>query len=433
MSESQGNQQQQNNWEASAARQPQQQQQQGGENNMWYNMGGMSADQHQQLMQQQQLAAQIDAAASSSSSNPAQQLFSYKMSNSFQNAPTTVSSSVRGFEYRPAEGMPNAMQHPQWWYPPSSMDNMHNTLQSLQNSMQQSLQQQQQPPAHSPPPSSEESQRQQHQQDVDRQRHHQEALQQHHQAIAEAQVRHHQLQQQAQHLQQQLQNNHHQQQQHNQHNNQSVLQQHQQVTTNRPSPKGRSGKHKEGGKPRGPMTGYAFFVQTCREEHKKQHPEENVVFLEFSKKCAERWKTMVDNEKKRFQEMAEGDKKRYDAEMQNYIPPKGEKVKGKKRKQIKDPNAPKRSLSAFFWFSNEERGSVKAQNPEYGVGDIAKELGRRWADADPELKSKYEQLAAKDKARYDIEMTAYKQKNNPALQKAPVPEILEDVEDDEVD
>ena len=43
-------------------------------------------------------------------------------------------------------------------------------------------------------------------------------------------------------------------------------------------------------KPRGRMTAYAFFVQICREEHKKKHPEENVVFAEFSKKCAERWK-----------------------------------------------------------------------------------------------------------------------------------------------
>lgn len=54
--------------------------------------------------------------------------------------------------------------------------------------------------------------------------------------------------------------------------------------------------------------------------------------------------TMLDKEKKRFHEMAEKDKKRYDAEMQNYTPPKGEKARGKKRKQIKDPNAPKRSL-----------------------------------------------------------------------------------------
>lgn len=54
---------------------------------------------------------------------------------------------------------------------------------------------------------------------------------------------------------------------------------------------------------------------------------------------------MLDKEKKRFHEMAEKDKARYDLEMQNYVPPKGTVVgKGKKRKQIKDPNAPKRSL-----------------------------------------------------------------------------------------
>lgn len=40
-------------------------------------------------------------------------------------------------------------------------------------------------------------------------------------------------------------------------------------------------------------------------------------------------------------------------------------------------------------------------NPEYGVGDIAKELGRRWSDADPETKGRYEAMAEKDKARYE--------------------------------
>jgi len=47
---------------------------------------------------------------------------------------------------------------------------------------------------------------------------------------------------------------------------------------------------KDSDKPRGRMSAYAFFVQTCREEHKKKHPNETVVFAEFSKKCSERWK-----------------------------------------------------------------------------------------------------------------------------------------------
>ena len=47
---------------------------------------------------------------------------------------------------------------------------------------------------------------------------------------------------------------------------------------------------KDANKPRGRMSSYAFFVQTCREEHKKKHPGESVVFTEFTKKCAEKWK-----------------------------------------------------------------------------------------------------------------------------------------------
>lgn len=99
---------------------------------------------------------------------------------------------------------------------------------------------------------------------------------------------------------------------------------------------------KDKDKPKGRMSAYAFFVQICREEHKKKCSDEKVTFADFSRKCSERWKSMNDKEKKRFHEKSEEDKKRYEAQMKNYVPPKGEK--GKKRKRTKDPNAPKRSL-----------------------------------------------------------------------------------------
>jgi len=192
----------------------------------------------------------------------------------------------------------------------------------------------------------------------------------------------------------------------------------------------------EPGKPKGRMTAYAYFVQTCRDEHKKKHPNENVVFAEFSKKCAERWKMMNDKEKQRFQALAEKDKKRYDNEMRDYVPPKN----AKKRKRTKDPNAPKRALSAFFWFCNDERPKVRAEQPESSVGDIAKELGKRWGVVTPEQKKKYEQLATKDKARYEKESTAYKKKaktstttstSSKAKKAAPQPESDDDDDEDE--
>jgi len=181
------------------------------------------------------------------------------------------------------------------------------------------------------------------------------------------------------------------------------------------------------GKPRGRMSAYAYFVQTCREEHKKKHPNENVVFAEFSKKCAERWKTMNDKEKNRFHVLAEKDKKRYDGEMANYKPPKGEKG-GRKRKRQKDPNAPKRALSAFFWFCNDERPRVKETMNDATVGEVAKELGRRWNECTEDQKSKYEALAAKDKARYEKEMKAYKAKKG---KPAPPPKAAKKEESDD--
>ncbi|CAO2630749.1 High mobility group protein B1 [Lemmus lemmus] len=126
-------------------------------------------------------------------------------------------------------------------------------------------------------------------------------------------------------------------------------------------------------KPRGKMSSYAFFVQTCREEHKKKHPDASVNFSEFSKKCSERWKTMSAKEKRKFEDMAKADKACYKREMKTYIPPKGET-----KKKFKDPNAPKRPPSAFFLFCSEYRPKIKGEHPGLSIGDVAKKLGEMW-------------------------------------------------------
>uniref|UniRef100_A0A3B4H6I3 HMG box domain-containing protein n=1 Tax=Pundamilia nyererei TaxID=303518 RepID=A0A3B4H6I3_9CICH len=76
-------------------------------------------------------------------------------------------------------------------------------------------------------------------------------------------------------------------------------------------------------KPKGKTSAYAFFVQTCREEHRKKNPEQSVNFAEFSKKCSERWKALSPSDKKCFEDMAKADKVRYNREMKDYVPPKG--------------------------------------------------------------------------------------------------------------
>ncbi|XP_041358000.1 high mobility group protein B2-like [Gigantopelta aegis] len=189
-------------------------------------------------------------------------------------------------------------------------------------------------------------------------------------------------------------------------------------------------------KPRGRMSSYAYFVKICREEHQKKHPGENVVFTEFSRKCSEKWKEMSAKEKLRFEEMAAKDKIRYDSEMSTYTPPQGEAVgKGRKRKHKKDPNAPKRALSAFFFFCADERPALRKQFPDYSVGDIAKDLGKMWAVCKD--KPKYDVLAAKDKKRYEIEKLAYEKGGKiplvkkPKPQPLPQPEVQEEEEEEE--
>jgi len=189
-----------------------------------------------------------------------------------------------------------------------------------------------------------------------------------------------------------------------------------------------SKKENKGKKPKGRMSAYTFFVQTCREEHRKKHPNENVNFTEFSKKCAERWKQMTDKEKKRFADMAEKDKQRYDREMASYVPPAGEG--GRKRKK-KDPNAPKRPLSAFFLFCHDERPAVKAIYPTYSVGEVAKELGDRWNKVTPDVKAKYEAKAQVDKGRYEKDMANYKNKKAGAVADVGDDDEDDDEEDDE--
>ena len=78
-------------------------------------------------------------------------------------------------------------------------------------------------------------------------------------------------------------------------------------------------------------------------------------------------------------------------------------------KITKSPNHPFYFRSAFFHYASDERPKVRAANPNFAVGDIAKELGRRWAEADPSHKSKYEARAEKDRERYIKQKAEFQQ------------------------
>ncbi|CAA6666217.1 unnamed protein product [Spirodela intermedia] len=83
---------------------------------------------------------------------------------------------------------------------------------------------------------------------------------------------------------------------------------------------------------------------------------------------------------------------------------------GKKRRprKKKDPNAPKRAMSGFMFFSNTERDNVRKTNPGMSFTDVGRTLGEMWKKMSAEEKEPYESMANADKKRYKEAMAGYK-------------------------
>ncbi|KAF2016145.1 hypothetical protein BU24DRAFT_422491 [Aaosphaeria arxii CBS 175.79] len=86
---------------------------------------------------------------------------------------------------------------------------------------------------------------------------------------------------------------------------------------------------------------------------------------------------------------------------------RGKKGKADGGKKKKDPNAPKRGLSAYMFFANEQREKVREENPGIKFGEVGKMLGERWKALSEKQRTPYEAKAATDKKRYEEEKAAY--------------------------
>jgi len=74
-------------------------------------------------------------------------------------------------------------------------------------------------------------------------------------------------------------------------------------------------------------------------------------------------------------------------------------------KKAKDPNAPKKNVSAYIHFATEQHGITKEENPEMSSKDVMKLLGSKWKELTD--KSRYVSIATEDKLRYEKEMKEY--------------------------
>lgn len=104
--------------------------------------------------------------------------------------------------------------------------------------------------------------------------------------------------------------------------------------------------------------------------------------------------------------MAARDKARYNLEKSQYTGP----WQIPWRRLKKDATAPKRPMSAFLFFSQTQRQSIKAARPGIKNTEVSKILGEMWRALTPEEKEPHVTKEKEERAKYMVKMKAWREK-----------------------
>ena len=169
--------------------------------------------------------------------------------------------------------------------------------------------------------------------------------------------------------------------------------------------------------PKRPLSAYLFFCAEKRPEISKEAKSLGSI----SKELARLWAETSEEDRKPFTKLAESakaeyveKKKTWTAECQQLLQKEVSSTSSSANKRVatrsktkvtnkkaSNNNSPKRPLSAYMYFCSEKRPEVSKECKT--LGEISKELARRWSVTSPSDRKPYEELATKDKARYEDE------------------------------
>jgi hypothetical protein len=149
--------------------------------------------------------------------------------------------------------------------------------------------------------------------------------------------------------------------------------------------------------PEAPKRGKSSYIFYCIENRQKiQTKNPNMSAKDIIKELGSSWRTLTDTQKDKYIKLADGDKQRYTGEISEYTP----SDKFLSSKKVKS-TGPKRGLTAYIFFCNEQRNVVKESNPKLSNKELTSELGKKWNLLTDEQKKPYASLAEKDKSRYE--------------------------------
>ena len=167
-------------------------------------------------------------------------------------------------------------------------------------------------------------------------------------------------------------------------------------------------KTKDPAKPKRAKSSYLFYCAEERGTVKEEMPTAKPT--EITAELGRRWKLLKaskdpnDVERcERYTKAAEEDKQRYQTEIDAYVEPTGGETQvGKSRKSSGGAEKAKRRRTAYYFYGQENRATIKEELGEGAKGsEVTAELARRWKElkGDPEREeeyTKYVDLAAAD-------------------------------------
>jgi len=124
----------------------------------------------------------------------------------------------------------------------------------------------------------------------------------------------------------------------------------------------KSKKSKDPNAPKKPLTAFFQWLQINRPKLKEENPDADLGAL--GKLAGEKWRELTDDEKKPFEDKYKEMKVEYDEKMANYVPggefAKVSMIASKSgSKARKDPNAPKKPMTAYFQWFSDNRARIK--------------------------------------------------------------------------
>lgn len=154
--------------------------------------------------------------------------------------------------------------------------------------------------------------------------------------------------------------------------------------------------------PKRGISAYIFFYKDESPIIKQECPHLTKT-KDITKEVGIRWRSLDPQRKAHYETLAQQDRERYEQEKANYVPYEGSVEAIKKKK--KEKTGPKKPATAYLLFCQENRPSVKENNPSFSAKEVMTELGKLWKQLpqDSDERSRFKLLAQLEKEKYEQE------------------------------